>query len=152
MKEQKSLKFSLIIITIAIIALFALSVTLPWLVTWFVEIKHKDAGLPALIMLTCYPCVPFVAVALFNLRKLIKNCLNGMVFGDKNITSLKIVSVCCLCGATITFVSGFFYLPFFALSIASAGCALIAKVIKDLFLAELNSRREELLNSMRDEL
>ncbi|MDO4608276.1 MAG: hypothetical protein Q4B40_03695 [Clostridia bacterium] len=152
MKNKKSLKFSLIIITLSIIILFAIAVTLPWLVTWYVETKQKDAGLPTLIMLVCYPCLPFAAVALFSLRKLIKNCLGGLVFGDQNIRVLKTTAICCLAGAVITLVAGRFYIPFYFVSIAAAGCALIAKTTKDIFAAELEQKREELYESVKDEL
>ncbi len=152
LKAQKSLKFSLAIINISIVILFALAITLPWIITWFVEVRHKDAGLPAVVMLTCYPCVPFAAAALFYLRKLIKNCLGGLVFGDQNITALKVISICCLCGAAITLVAGYFYMPFYVVSIAAAGCSLVVKVIKDIFATELQSRREELYESVREEL
>ena len=152
MNVKKSLKLSFIIINICIVVLFALAIALPWLVTWFVETRHKDQGLPAVVMLTCYPSLPFAATALLKLRKLIKNCINGLVFGDQNITVLRAVSICCLCGAAITFIAGYFYLPFYVVSIAAAGCSLIVKVIKDIFSAELDSRREELYESVRDEL
>ena len=152
MRSEKSLKFSLAIINISIILLFALAVALPWLTTWYVEVRQKNAGLPTVVMLTCYPCLPLATIALFSIRKLLKNCLSGLVFGDQNITALKTVSICCLGGAIITLIAGNFYMPFFVVSIAAAGCALIVKVIKDLFAAELQSRREEMLESMRDEL
>lgn len=149
---KKSVKTTYIIINISIFLLFALAASLPWLVTWYVEVRHKDAGLPALVMLICYPCLPFAAVALFSIRAILKNTLNGLVFGDRNITHLKRTVFCCVGGAVITFAAGFFYLPFFVVSIASAGCAVIVNVIKDILAAELESRREELYNSVRDEL
>lgn len=152
MKKEKTLNFSFIIINISIVILFLLAITLPYIITWFVEIKHKDAGLPAVVMLTCYPCFPFAVVALFKLRKFIKNCINGLIFGDQNISLLKSVALCCVGGAAITFVAGYFYLPFYVICLASLGCALIIKVIKDVFSAELYSRREKLLEDMRDTL
>ena len=149
---KKSVKFTFVVINIAIIVLFALAIALPWLVTWFVEVRHKDAGLPAVVMLTCYPSLPFAVAALFSLRKVLKNILNGLVFGDQNITALGTISVCCACGAVITFIAGFYYLPFFVVSIAAVGCALIVKALKDTFAAELDKKREELYISVRDEL
>lgn len=149
---KKSVKFTYIIINISIVILFALAISLPWLVTWYVEVRHKDAGLPALVMLTCYPSLPFAVIALFSLRKLLKNILNGLVFGDQNLTALKKISICSLIGGFITFIAGFYYLPFFVVSIAALGCSLIVKVIKDVFAAELQQQREELYNSVRDEI
>ena len=152
MKAKKSLTFSLIVVYISIVALLSLAVALPWLVTWLVEVKHKNAGLPALIMLTCYPCLPFSIYALLNIKKVIKSCLSGLVFGDSNIASLKKVCLCSLAVAVITFVSAFFYPPFYVISLACAGCALSIKVTKDLFAAELEKRREELYETVREEL
>lgn len=152
MKNKKSLKLSLIIINISIVVLFALAISLPWLVTWFVEIKHKNPWLSTVIMLVCYPCAPFVAVALFYLKKLIKNCIGGLVFGDQNIRALRAVSICCLACAVITLIAGNFYVPFYFVSIATAGCALVIKAIKDVFSAELETRREKLYESVKEEL
>lgn len=149
---KKSVKLTYIIINISILVLFLLAVTLPWAITWYVEVKHRNPNLPTVVMLTCYPCLPFAAVALFSLRKLLKNILNGLVFGDSNLSCCKKVSVCAAVGGFITFIAGFYYLPFFVVSIASFGCAIIVKAIKDVFAAELETRREELYNSVRDEL
>ncbi len=150
--HKKSVKITYVIINLSIVVLFVLAIALPWLVTWFVEVRHKDQGLPVVVMLTCYPSLPFAAVALFSLRKLLKNILGGLVFGDQNLTCMKKISVCCLAGAGITFVAGFFYLPFFVVSLAAAGCALIVKATKDTFASELEHRREELYNYVREEL
>lgn len=149
---KKSVKFTLVVINISIILLFALAVTLPCIVTWFVEVRHKNAGLPALVMLTCYPSLPFAAISLFSLRKLLKNILNGLVFGDKNISALRNISICCACGAVITFIAGFFYLPFFVVSIAAFGCSVVVRALKDTFAAELQKQRDKLYESVRDEL
>lgn len=152
MKLERSLKFTLYVITFAIAVLFALAIALPWIVHWFVEVKHKDPNLPAVAMITCYPCLPFAVAALLYLRKFLKNCLNGLVFGDKNVNALRVVAICCLCGSVITLIATFSYFPFFVLSIASAACALIVNCIQDIFAAELEARREKILDDVRDEL
>ena len=80
------------------------------------------------------------------------NAATIVVFGDSNIASLKKVCLCSLAVAVITFVSAFFYPPFYVISLACAGCALSIKVTKDLFAAELEKRREELYETVREEL
>ncbi len=152
MNTKKSLLFSFIIINIAIVVLFALAITLPWLVTWFVETRNKSPRLPAIVMLVCYPCVPVIATALFSLRKLIKNCLDDLFFGDQNLKMLKIVVICCLIATGITFIAGYYYLPFYVLSLACAGGALVFKVMKDIISIELDKKREKLYESVKDEL
>ncbi len=152
MNNKKSFVLSLIAINVLLVLFFIVTVTLPWIITWYVEVRNKDSGLPALIMLTCYPCVPFVGVSLFSLRKLIKNFIAGMVFGDQNIKMLKVSAICCACVSVITFLAGRYYMPFFAISLATAICALILKVVMDIFSAELAERREKLYESVKDEL
>lgn len=150
--NKKSVKFTYVIINASILLLFALALVLPWLITWYVEVRHKDAGLPLVVMLTFYPTFPFAVVALFSLRKMFKNILSGLVFGDENLSAFKKVAICCLSSAIITFVAGFYYAPFFVVSIAAAGCALIVKTIKDIFAIELQKQREQLYDSVREEL
>ncbi len=149
---KNSAKFTLIVIDISILILFALAIALPWLITWYVEIRNKDQGLPVVVMLTCYPSFPFAAASLFSLRGILKNVLNGLIFGDKNLKFMRVICLCCLGGSIITFVAGFYYMPFFVISIASAGCSLIVKVIKDIFNAELDSQRDKLYETVREEL
>ncbi len=152
MKTKKSFHITLALLDLFIVLLFVFAVALPWIVTWFVEVQKKDAGLPSVIMLVCYPCAPFIAAALIGLRKIVKNCIDGLIFGDRNIKIFKMVALCCLAVAVITLVAGFFYLPFYLVSITSAACALIIKVIIDVFSAELSARREELYESVKEEL
>lgn len=149
---KKSVKFTLILVYVAIFLLFAMVVALPWIVTWYVEVRGKDAGLPAVIMLTCYPCVPPVAIALFALKSMLKNILNGLIFGDENIRSLNKIAVSSLICGVITAVAGYFYLPFYFVSLAAFGCAIIIKAIKDTFAAQLENQREKLYESVREEL
>ncbi len=152
MNTKKSFLISLIIIDIFIALFFVLIFALPWIVTWFVEFRHKDAGLPSLIMLVCYPCAPFVAAALFCLRRLVKNFIAGLIFGDKNIKMLMYTAISCAAITVLTFWAGGYYPPFYAIAFAAAGSGLIIKVIMDIFSAELNSRREELYESVKEEL
>ena len=149
---KKSVKITLMIINLSIVLLFALAIFLPSMITNYTEVRGKDESLPTVVMLTSYPCFPFAAVALFSIRKLLKNILNGLVFGDQNIFILKKISLCCIGGSAITFIAGFFYLPFFAICIAAGGCAIIIKVIKDVFDAELQSRRDKMYEDMRNEI
>lgn len=149
---RKSTKLSLLIVNVSIILLFALAALLPWLVTWYVEVYNKDHGLPTVVMLTTYPCLPFMAATLFSLRKILKNILSGLIFGDKSINALRTVCVCCLACALITLVAGRYYMPFYVVSFAAAGFAVIINTVKNVFSAALEQQREDLYKSVRDEL
>lgn len=110
---QKALKLSLILTDIFIIVLAAFTILLPFGVSWYVEVMHRSQTLPATIMVTCYPCAPFVAVCLLSLRKILKNTLKGSVFTAENSKHLRNISLCCLIISLITLIAGRYYLPFY---------------------------------------
>ncbi len=147
---RKTVKLTLIITYISMVLLVAAVIALPSFITWYVEVKGKDQNLPAIVMLTCYPCVPFVGMALISVQRMLKCILSGIIFGDKNIGALKTLSFCCFGVSLITFIAGFFYKPFFVVCIVMAFCSLAVKVIKEIFDFELQSRRDEIFENMRE--
>ena len=78
--------------------------------------------------------------------------MGGDIFSDKNINLLRVVAVCCLSGAVISFIAGFYYLPFFVVGISAGGCSLVTMVMKDVLYSELTSRREKLLEDIGDKV
>ena len=78
--------------------------------------------------------------------------MGGDIFSDKNINLLRVVAVCCLSGAVISFIAGFYYLPFFVVGISAGGCSLVTMVMKDVLFSELTSRREKLLEDIGDKV
>ena len=146
---RRSAKLLLALCYIFLVALAAAVILLPFGVTWYVETNGRDASLPTTIMLTCYPCVPFVATILLSLRKLLSNILAGLVLGDGNLKMLARVSFSCLFVAAITLFSGHLYMPFYLVSIAALFGALLSATIKDMFKAALEMQREEYYQSVR---
>ena len=86
---RRSAKLSLFVTYVFMVALLLCVIFLPMIVTWYVEVKGRDQTLPTTIMLTCYPLVPFAAIVLFSLRRLLINLLSGLVIGEQNIKMLK---------------------------------------------------------------
>lgn len=133
MKKINPVKLSIIITDIFFCILIIFTLTLPWIVTWYVEAMHRAASLPATILVTCYPCVPFAAGSLFFLRKLLKNALAGEIFSATSITYLKNLSCCALIIAVITLFAGKFYLPFFIVGATFAFLSLLIFSLKCIF-------------------
>ena len=130
--NKKALKTTLIITYIFIVFLIFLAIALPWLVTWYVETMGRKQTLPTIIMLTCYPCVPFAFLTLVNLRKIILNMLKEKVFVNENSKAFKKISVYCMCISVITFVAGFFYLPFFIVFLGTGFFSAATVVFKNI--------------------
>lgn len=144
-----SVKITLVITYISMILLVAFAVFLPFLVTEYVEIRHKSATLATTIMVTCYPCIPFAAATLISLRGLLKNALAGLILGDQNNKHLKIIAVCCLCAAIIMILGGFSYMPFLISGAAALIGALIIWTVRSVFDSALQMQREKDFKSVR---
>lgn len=145
MDKNKALKLSLIFTNIFIVLLTVCAITLPSIVTWYVETMGKSQKLPAIIMVTCYPCVPFAAAILLYLRRMIKNISRDMLFHTDTVSCFTRVSLFCLCIAVITIIAGKFYLPFFIVGVAFAFFSLLVFVFKAVFahIAEEVDKREK---------
>ena len=132
--SKKSAKISLVITYIFMFLLAVLTVGLPYGISWYVEVRGRSADLAATVMLTCYPCVPFAAAALYCLRRFLKNLIKDTVFEGKNLRDLIYICFCCLFSGIIMLIAGIFYMPFYISGGAAIFCALIVKVIYDTML------------------
>lgn len=134
MNRYKSLKLAHIITNLFFILLIILAIALPFLVTWYVEYKGRSQSLFATILVTCYPCVPFVGASLLFLRKLIKNAQKNETFSASSVRCLKNISLCFAIISLITLVAGRFYLPFYIVGITFAFLSLMIFTIKAIFM------------------
>lgn len=131
--EKKALKIAHCLTNIFIVLLVICAVGLPWAVTWYVETMGRSPKLPAIIMVACYPCVPFAAGILFYLRRIIKNVSVDMLFHLDNIIYFNRIAIFSLAISVITLIAGKFYLPFLIVGIAFAFFALLTYVYKTVY-------------------
>ncbi len=80
-----------------------------------------------------YPCAVIAFVILYFLLKLLFNIKNENVFIGNNIICLKIISYCLFLIGIITFVGGFFYMPFIFVSAAGLFTGMLLRVLKNVF-------------------
>lgn len=145
-----SVKLTLGLVYAAMVVTAALTVSFPFLVQWFVEVRHKDPNLATSIMIVFYPCIPFAIAFLTALRNLLVNLKKGLVLGDANIRHLKVIALCCLGAAIIMILGGFKYMPFWISGIAAAAGALLTAVIEKVFSVALYAKREVEYKSVRE--
>ena len=129
-----SIKFSLMLTDIFLCLLVLVALSLPFLVTWYVEYTGRLESLATTIMVTCYPCAPFTGLALFYLRKVLKNVQKGEYSNPENVKNLKYMSLCCIIVALITLIAGRFYLPFFLVAGTLLFLALLIFVFRNIFI------------------
>ena len=133
MNNYKCLKLSIIITNIFLVILLFFTLTLPWLVTWYVETMNRSATLAATVMVTCYPCVPFATACLLLTRRLLKNAMAKKLFSENSILCLRRLSACCIVISVITLIAGKFYLPFLIVGAAFAFIYLLNFSLKCIF-------------------
>ena len=132
-----------LIFTYICIALFVAAVIfLPMIVTWYVETMGRSSELATTVMLTCYPCSPFAAIALLSVRLVVKDIVWDKVFDRKNITRMLRVSGCCLAAGAIMLFAGNFYMPFYIAGAAAVFCSLLSKVFADIIKTGVNSQEK----------
>ncbi len=127
---KRSAKISLIATYVFMLLLVAFTISLPWITKWYVEVRGRSTDLFATIMLATYPCVPFAAIILISLKKLLKNILEGKIFDDENAGHILAVSNSCLLAGLIMFIAGFFYMPFFIAGGAAICMALLVRSMR----------------------
>ncbi len=142
MNYKKYAKITLAFTYISLVLLFLFAIFLPFLVSWYVETKGRDASLPTTLLLVTYPAIPFVAAIILSLRKILKNILQGLIFGDENVKMLSVISVCSLLLAVVFIFFGHRYLPYYVAGILMAGISLIVFTFRTMFDCCLQLKRE----------
>lgn len=123
--SRKVIKLCRILTEVSIALLIIITVFLPFGISWYVETMHRSQTLPATVMVTCYPCAPFVGIALFMLRRILIRAYDGVFFTDANSKDIRVISVCCAVIAVITLIAGRYYLPFYIVGFTFAFLALL---------------------------
>lgn len=123
--SRKVIKLCRILTEVSIALLIIITVFLPFGISWYVETMHRSQTLPATVMVTCYPCAPFVGIALFMLRRILIRAYDGVFFTGANSKDIRVISVCCAVIAVITLIAGRYYLPCYIVGFTFAFLALL---------------------------
>lgn len=142
LSQNNSIKLSVYLTDFIIALFFAAAVFLPKFTKWYITYMGRPADVRNVILAVCYTCLPFALLALFSLRRMLKNIMRGKAFVTDNIKQLNLLFICCAAAAVITFFSGYFYLPFYIISIAAAFFSLILRVIKNVFRSAIEIKSE----------
>ena len=149
---KKPLKAALYLVYVFDVILAALAVSLPFIITWYVETRGRDQTLPVTVMLTCYPCLPFTAAIMVSVRRLIKNALSGLILGDKNLTLLKAAAISAFAVTAITLAAGRQYKPFYIVAFCAAACGFTFFIVKCLLDSLLQKQREKDLGDIEEKI
>ena len=147
--KNKSLTLSIVVCFVFLAVLTAGIFLCPWAVKlWFTSYRGWNGeGFAVQKMLTLfiwcyYPCAPFAYLTLYSLLKLLFNIKKEDVFITQNVTCLRRISWCCFAVAIITFVGGFFYIPFLFVSVAASFVGLMLRVVKNVMQSAVEIKSE----------
>ena len=121
----------------------------PWFVrVWFCSYRGWAEDSEALqkmlklFNLCFYPCAVFAYITLYSLIRLLLNIGNDVIFVTQNISCLRRISWCCFAVACITGAAGFWYVPFFFMSVPAAFVGLMLRVVKNVMQNALELKTE----------
>ena len=89
-----------------------------------------------------YPSAVFAAVIIYSLLRLLHNIKADKIFIGANASYLRNVSWCCFAIGAITFVGGFFYMPFMFVALAGGFVGMLLRVLKNVMQSAVEIREE----------
>ena len=116
--------------------------TAPTIANWYFGSAPSAQALHLPFRITIYLCAVPGFILLYCLNTLLKNIRVGNVFVNANTKMLRIISWSCIVVGLIAFASGFYYVSFFLVAVASAFFALIIRVIKNIFEQAIELKSE----------
>lgn len=140
--SDKSVKLSKYITDFILVIVIISALAMPWIIGWYIRVTGKSAELKTVLMTVFYICVPIAVIALLSLKRLLTNITENKVFIKENTRLLRRLSWCCIAAAVVTLISGFFYLPFYIVGIASGFFAIILRVVKNVFCSAIEIKSE----------
>lgn len=132
-KSSRMVGLTIAITWIFVLMMIAIGITAPYLFKWYANFFGRGERVFVAITSTYYSCLLPGIVAGANLLKLLYNIKKNQVFILENTRRILVLTLCCLVVGNITFVAGFFYFPFFIVSVAALFISLILGVIRNVF-------------------
>lgn len=138
--SDKSAKLTLGVTYLAAVILALLMVFASPIAKYIIGEGAKNAFLSAVAAF--YICCPAAWVALYNIRKILKNVLSDTIFTNETVTLLRQLSWCCAFVAVICFVTIYFCHVFFTFTIGAAFMTLILRVLKNVMARAVEIKEE----------
>jgi len=120
----------------------ALLPCLPLLLNWYSNFRSLTQAENTAILVAFYCCAVVIAVALWNMDKLLRNILKEVVFTRENVSRIRRVRWCCAGISLITLPAALIYLPLFFLVIIMAFLSLVVCVVVRVMDAAVIIREE----------
>lgn len=131
--RDKSVRLSKCCVFIFMILFVLICIFAPQIFSWIISFGSGSEKQLGYFLATVYTGAVPAALALWDLRKLLKNISNGDVFIENNVAILRRLSWYCIAAGLICLVSTIYYPLFLVISVAAAFIGLILRVVKNVF-------------------
>ncbi len=142
-----------VILSIVICFIIAAVITVglflgPWAVeTWFTTYRGWNGSFQiydavTLFKFAFYPSAVFAYITLYSLIRLLFNIKDEQIFIDANVKYLRRISWGCIAVSFITLICGFFYIPYFFITVAAGFVGLMLRIVKNAFQSAVALREE----------
>jgi len=141
--DKKSITLSKICIFVFALMLVYIAISAPWIVRRLIDFSRADlAGKKGYFLLTIYSGSVPATILLFCLYRLLHRIEQEQVFITANVECLRRISWSCFSGAIISFISTFYYFPWFFVAVAAAFMGLIVRVVKNVVAQAVELKNE----------
>ncbi len=131
--RDKSVRLSKCCIYLFMVAYVLICIFAPQIFKWLVSFGTGSEIQLKYFLATVYTGAVPAGLALWDLRKLLKNISSGDVFIENNVSVLRRLSWYCIAAGLICLVSTIYYPLFLVISVAAAFIGLILRVVKNVF-------------------
>ena len=142
MRISKTVKLTLWANRAIAAVLLVLIMTLPRLLDWYLKLRPLDSNGKWAILIGFYCCAPMVALALWNLDRLLRGILKNQVFVPSNVRLIRNIRWCCLGVGLICLPASCFYPPLIFIVVIMAFLALVISVLCAVMDAAVSIREE----------
>lgn len=120
----------------------ALLPTLPLLLSWYCSFRSLTRPEYLAILIAFYCCSFLVAIALWNMDRLLRNILALCVFTQENVRCIRRVRWCCGGVSLICLPAAFIYYPLAFMVVIMAFLCLVVSVVAQVMGAAVSIREE----------
>ena len=137
-----SAKVTLWINRLIVLALLALMVTMPSLLSWYEAVRPLGSHAAQAISIAFYCCCVPVSAALWDLDRILRNILSGKVFVSGNVACIRRIRWYCLATGLICLPAAYFYPPLIFVFVIMVFLSLAVSVLASVMHAAVALREE----------
>ena len=141
-KLDSAVKVTLFANRLVALVLLALVFTLPWLLDWYCKFRALTALERTALTAAFYVCSVVVALALWNMDRLLLALGRAEVFTTDNVRRIRTIGGCCLATCLICVPAAFCYYPLVFMVVIMAFLCLAVSVVASVMDAAVTIREE----------